>query len=141
MLVREDGDFRLDDPLNRIDLVVGDRREAGPAVFENAHDPARLENLDVTFLVHPVADEEVAGEHRDADEPLLASALRPDAHRRQKRVESLRGELIGDQLLAVAVGPDRVPGFVCCCRSGNCQGFAPFGLRFVVLESLAAVSS
>ena len=50
-----------------VDLLIGDRREPRPTVFENAHDAACFENLDVTALVHRVMDKEVTGKHRYLD--------------------------------------------------------------------------
>ena len=109
VLVREHWHFGGDDLLHGLDLDVGNRREAGPSVFENAHDAACFQNLDVALLVHPVAHEQVPGEHGDANQPLLAAALRPDAHLRQKCRESFRRQLLRHGLLEVALRPHRIP--------------------------------
>ena len=112
MLVREDRHFGRDDLLQGIDLGVGHRREARPSVFENAHDAARFQNLDVAAFVHLVAHEEVAGKHRHANQPLLAAALRPDAHLWQECGESFRRQLLRDGLLEVALRPHRIPRWI-----------------------------
>jgi hypothetical protein len=67
-------DVASGEPPHRLHLPVGHRREPVPAVAEDADQAARLPHLDVTRLVHDVVQEEVAGEHRHADETTGAGA-------------------------------------------------------------------
>src|SRR5438093_12937097 len=57
-----------DEFLNCLDLRIGDRVESVPALPEDAHEPARLVDLEIARLVHRVAQEEIAPEHRDPRE-------------------------------------------------------------------------
>jgi hypothetical protein len=56
-----------------------------------------------------VAQKEIARKHGNADEMSETAAPGPDINLGQKQVKSLRCQLIVDELLAMAAGPEDVP--------------------------------
>jgi len=129
---------------DRLDLVGRHHGPPIPPVTENADEAPRFADLHVDVLIEHVVQEEVAGEHRDPDAAAEASASGPHLDRGQKRMKSLRRQLLMHQLLAMASRPeDEPPGLgdragrvivvaqTCFSRSitAGCQGFAPFAWR------------
>ena len=47
--------------LNRVDLGVGYRGQPRPSIFEHAHDPLNLQQIDVAVLVERRSDEDRLG--------------------------------------------------------------------------------
>src|SRR2546422_7288425 len=66
-------------------------------------------------------------EHRDARKAPDSAAARPRLDDREERVKTLRGELVMDELIAIAVRPQNVPARGHRFHNGFWQGFAPFG--------------
>src|SRR5436189_254732 len=66
--VGEDREAGVNEPFNVLDLRIRDGVESVPALSEDAHEPARLVDLEVARPVHHVAQEEVSSEQRDARE-------------------------------------------------------------------------
>src|SRR2546428_304418 len=62
--VRQGGDPRLDDPPDRVDLPVGNRRQLIPALTQDLDQPPRFHDLHVARLVHRGAQGDVAPEPR-----------------------------------------------------------------------------
>src|SRR2546426_126598 len=116
--VGKDREARVEEPLNRLDFQIWHDVESVPALAEHAHQPARPVDLEIARLVHRVAKEEVAPEHRDASEAADSAALGPCLECGEERIEARRGELIMDALLAIAVRPEDVPAMGCGFRSG-----------------------
>ena len=118
-----------DEALDRLDLRIGDDLEPVPALAEDANEAARLAHLEVSRLVDPVAQEEIAAKQGHARQASSSTTPRPGLHRRQEQVEALRDELVIDQLLAVAVRPEDTPARDHHTAGHRLwQGFAPFGL-------------
>src|SRR5205823_5671364 len=107
--IGKDREAGRDEFLNGLDLRIGDGVEAVPALPEEAHEPARLVDFEVARLVHRVAQEEIAREHRDAREAPDSAPSGPRLDGGEEQVKALRGELVIDELLAVAVGPEDPP--------------------------------
>src|SRR6266850_3698885 len=108
--VGRDRQARLHQTLDRLDLAVRHDGAALPAVAEDTHEAARLAHLRVAPLVEGVPQEHVAGEHRHATPSAHAAAPGPDFDGGQEQAESLGGQLVADELLAVAACPQDVPG-------------------------------
>src|SRR3989454_2821642 len=64
--VGKDREAGVDDFLNGLYFGIGNVVELVPSLPEDAHQPTRLVGLEVARLVHHVAEEEIAAEHRDA---------------------------------------------------------------------------
>src|SRR5437867_6624623 len=107
--VGEDREAGVNEPFNVLDLRIGDGVESVPALSEDAHEPARLVDLEVARLVHHVAQEEVSSEQRDAREAPDSAPSAPRLDGGQAQVKALRGKLVRDELPAVAVGPEDPP--------------------------------
>src|SRR5437016_5580640 len=127
--VGEDRNAGLDESLNRLDFCIGDGVESIPALTDHAHEPACLADLEVARLVHRVAQEEIAPEQRDARAMPHPATSGPRLDGGEERLEAFRGDLVIDELLAVAVGPKDAPARHHRLRGDLWQGFAPFGLR------------
>jgi hypothetical protein len=72
-----------------------------------------------------MVQKQVSAEHRDGNEMARTGPTRPLTNRRQKRLVSLRRQLVVHELLAVAGRPQCEP-----LTRVYWQGFAPFGLVF-----------
>src|SRR5438105_2181135 len=83
--------------------------EAVPALAQHANDAPRLDDIEVDVLVDVGVQKKITGEHRDADRVAHSATPAPDADLRQKDIETLCLQLVRDELLRVAVRPDRVP--------------------------------
>ena len=131
--MRKHRHLRFHQALHRGHFVIGNRRQAVPAVFEDAHEAAHLQHFDIRVLVHALADEQVARKHRRWHDVELSLALRPRPHLGKKGREAFAGQLIDDQTLTMTTRPDGVPrvdGVVRRFRNAVAhQGFAPFGWR------------
>src|SRR5437879_3741584 len=66
--VGEHRDAGLQRRLNRLDLAVGNLRQAIPSLPQDTDEPPRLPHLDVARLIHSAAEEEVAWKHGDLDQ-------------------------------------------------------------------------
>src|SRR2546422_6331085 len=103
-----------------------------------------LEDLDVAVQIHGMVEEQVAGRHGNVDAVPLPAPSGPGLDLGEKRVKSLGGQLVTDQLLAVAFGPQGIPlpcprfraqaligrretRSLSLCREVFWQGSAPFG--------------
>src|SRR2546428_19901 len=115
--------------LDRLDLRIRDDGELVPALPEDAHQPARLVDLEIACLVHRVAQEEIAPEHRDARAAPDPAAARPRLDDGEEQIKALLGELVMDEALAIAVRPQDVPARDHRICDDFWQGFAPFGLH------------
>src|SRR5213593_4618980 len=107
----------IDERLQSFDLAVRNRAESVPTLAEKTNNAARFDDVEIRILVDALVEKNVAGEHRNADRMTHATAPAPDTDLRQKDVQTLRRQLVRDQLLRMTSGPDRVP-----LR----QGSAPF---------------
>ena len=119
----------MDNSSNALDFRVGDGLEPVPALAEQAHESARPVDLEIARLVHRVTQEEIASEERDAREPPDPTPSTPRLDGGEEHLKALRGELIRDELLAIAAGPQDAPARGHRFHRDLCQGFAPFGLR------------
>ena len=126
--VGKDRKTRSEESLNRLDLRIGDHSELVPALPKDAHEPARLVDLEIARLVHRMSQKEVSAEQRDAREAPDPAASGPRLDRGKEQIEALGGELVTDQLLAIAVRPKDAPARDHRFRDDFWQGFAPFGL-------------
>src|SRR5438093_1290006 len=108
--VRGDWQARLHQPLDRFDLAIGHHGPLLPTVAEDGHEAARLAHLRVAPLVEGMLQEDVAREHRRAIPATHTSAPGPHVEAGQEHAKALGGELIADELLAVAPRPQHVPG-------------------------------
>ena len=88
----------------------GDDRRPVPSLAQHRHHAARLAHLDVARLVEGVVQEQVAGEQRDRHQPARAVAPDPPLDPGHEGVEARRRQLAADEVLAVAVRPEDVPG-------------------------------
>lgn len=140
----QDGHAGAHDPPKHFDLAFGNDGQPVPSFPKDADEPSHLPHLDVALLVEGVAEEEISGKHRDARETPEPASRGPRLDLRQKRPEPLGGQLVGDELLAVAARPQRVPAgrsrgrvfrllrprllqVLSDHRAVRWQGFAPFG--------------
>src|SRR5262249_38580255 len=120
--------------LDRVDLDVRDDREMVPSLSQHIDYTADFAHLEIAGLVDRMAEKQIAGKHGDTDQTSDARAPGPRGDLGEKDVEPLRGQLIVDELLAVAMRPQHVPAptgvSLPADRSRTivrCQGFAPFG--------------
>ena len=125
--IREDRKIGANQPLNGVDLRIWDGVEPVPRFAEHPHHPARLADLQVGQLVDGVAHEKISSEQRNASTHPNPSPSRPRVGGRKEQVESLRRELVVDELLAIAARPENAPAWDPEALSDFRQGFAPFG--------------
>ena len=64
----------------------------------------------------------------DAREASDPAASGPRLDRGKEQIEAFGGQLVTDELLAIAVGPKDAPAWDHRFRNDFWQGFAPFGL-------------
>src|SRR5437867_524005 len=107
----------IDERLQSFDLAVRNRAESVPTLAEETNNAARFDDVEIRILVDALIEKNVAGEHRNADRMTHATATAPDADLGKEDIQTLRQQLVRDQLLRMTSGPDRVP-----LR----QGSAPF---------------
>jgi hypothetical protein len=89
--------------------LIGNRRQSMPPAFENPHDAARLEDLEVAALLHRVLQEQIARKHRALNARLGVDLSRTRGHFGKERLKPFRYQLLRDEPLAVAPCPDRIP--------------------------------
>src|SRR5213592_1500328 len=107
--VRPGGEPAVQQPLDRLDVLVRHHGPTRPRFTEDGHQAAGLPDFGVTVLVEGVMEEEVAGEHRGLDQPSLSGATRPHVDLGNEEAEAPCGQLVVHELLAVAPRPQRVP--------------------------------
>ena len=117
-----------DDLPDRFDLRVRDDGELVPAIAENAHEPAGPAQREIARFVDRMTKEDIPAEEGNARQPSNATTSAPRLDRGKEGGEPERGELIMDDLLAIAARPENVPALRHGFGVGVCQGFAPFGL-------------
>jgi hypothetical protein len=79
-----------------------------------------------------MSKKEVSAEQGDAREATDPATSGPRLYRGKEQVEALGGELVTDELLAIAVRPQDAPARDHRVRDDFWQGFAPFGLHPVL---------
>ena len=107
--VRPGGEPAVQQPLDRLDVLVRHHGPTRPRFTEDGHQAAGLPDFGVAVLVEGVMEEEVAGEHRGLDQPSLSGATRPHVDLGNEEAEAPCGQLVVHELLAVAPRPQRVP--------------------------------
>src|SRR5207302_6306366 len=127
--IGKDREAAMEEFSDRLDFRIGHGVEMVPALPEDAHQPPRLVDLEVARFVHRVVQEEVSPEQRDARETPDSATSGPRLDGGKERVKALRGELVRNELLAVAVGPQNPPKRGHRCRNDFWQRVAPRGLR------------
>src|SRR5205814_1510846 len=93
-----------------VDVALGHHIELVPLLPEDTDEPSGLDDLDVADLVHRVAKEQVAREHRGGDAAAPGGAAGPRLDLGKEHLKALRRELIVHESLAMAAGPESVPG-------------------------------
>src|SRR5215813_9152853 len=142
--MRLDGQLAAQHGTNSVDFLFGHDRQPVPPLPQNAHQASSLTYLEINCPIHHTMQKEVAWKHGDRDAMPDPSALGPHLYLGQKEVETLRRELLVDQLLTVTMCVERIPrtsGSHRCWQTGTLlgpllyihpidhwQGFAPFGL-------------
>src|SRR5439155_25439635 len=127
--IGKDREAGVEESSDRLDFRLRHGVESVPALPEDAHQPPRLVDLEVARFVHRVIQEEVSPEQRDTRETPGSATSGPRLDGREEHVEALRGELVRDELLAIAVGPQDPPRRGHRCRNDFWQGIDPLGLQ------------
>src|SRR5207245_5171855 len=78
-------------------------------IAQDADQLPRLENLNVAVQIHGMVEEQVTGKHGNVDAVPPPAPSGPGLDLGEKRLKSLGGELVIDQLLAVAFCPQGIP--------------------------------